>query len=80
MFPLAFVLSWQPTRFEAAAAVEDLERALEQLRALGYQGVELAVRDPAAVPVGRLRTLLARYDLRVPAIGTGQAWSRKGSP
>jgi len=78
MFPLAFVLSWQPTRFEAAAAVEDLERALEQLRGLGYQGVELAIRDPAAVPVERLRALLARSGLRVPAIGTGQAWVEEG--
>jgi sugar phosphate isomerase/epimerase len=78
MFPLAFVLSWQPTRFEAAAAVEDLEGALEQLRGLGYQGVELAIRDPAAVPVERLRALLARSGLRVPAIGTGQAWVEEG--
>lgn len=77
-WPLAFVLSWQPTRFEAAAAVHDLERTLERLRALGYAGVELAVRDPAMVPVPRLRSLLERYALRIPAIGTGQAWVEEG--
>ncbi|MFN3929131.1 MAG: 5-keto-L-gluconate epimerase [Thermoflexus sp.] len=77
-WPLAFVLSWQPTRFEAAAAIEDLERMLERLRALGYAGVELAVRDPATVPVQRLRSLFGRYGLQVPAIGTGQAWVDEG--
>lgn len=77
-WPLAFVLSWQPTRFEAAAAIQDLERTLEKMRALGYAGVELAVRDPATVPVPRLRSLLERYALRIPAIGTGQAWVEEG--
>jgi len=77
-WPLAFVLSWQPTRFEAAAAVGDLERTFERMRALGYTGVELAVRDPATVPVRPLRALLERYALRVPAIGTGQAWVEEG--
>ncbi len=77
-WPLAFVLSWQPTRFEAAATIQDLESTLEQLRALGYAGVELAVRDPAMVPAPRLRALLERYGLRVPAIGTGQAWVEEG--
>ncbi len=77
-WPLAFVLSWQPTRFEAAAAIGDLERTLERLQALGYAGVELAVRDPTAVPVQRLRALLERCGLRVPAIGTGQAWVEEG--
>ncbi|WP_376788813.1 5-keto-L-gluconate epimerase [Thermoflexus sp.] len=77
-WPLAFVLSWQPTRFEAAAAIEDLEPTLAQLRALGYAGVELAIRDPATVPASKLRALLERYGLRVPAIGTGQAWVEEG--
>ncbi len=77
-WPLAFVLSWQPTRFEAAGAVGDLQRALERLRGLGYAGVELAVRDPVTVHVPSLRSLLERYALRVPAIGTGQAWVEEG--
>ncbi|WP_322801439.1 5-keto-L-gluconate epimerase [Thermoflexus sp.] len=77
-WPLAFVLSWQPTRFEAVAAIEELEATLAQLRALGYAGVELAVRDPATVPASPLRALLERYGLRVPAIGTGQAWVEEG--
>ncbi|WP_376791728.1 5-keto-L-gluconate epimerase [Thermoflexus sp.] len=77
-WPLALVLSWQPTRFEAAAAIKDLERTLGRLRALGYAGVELAVRDPAVVPVQRLRALFERYGLQVPAIGTGQAWVDEG--
>lgn len=77
-WPLAFVLSWQPTRFEAVTAVGDLERDLEGLRALGYAGVELAVRDPATVPVPSLKALLERCGLQVPAIGTGQAWVEEG--
>ncbi len=45
---------------------------------LGYDGVELAVRDPKLVNADHLEHLLARYALVVPAIGTGQAWGEEG--
>jgi sugar phosphate isomerase/epimerase len=74
---LSIVLSAQPTRFEAATFKGDFERNLARIVALGYDGVELAIRDPALMDVPALLMLLDRYGLTVPAIGTGQAWGEE---
>jgi sugar phosphate isomerase/epimerase len=42
--------------------------------AFGFDGVELAVRDPAGVDGKALRHLLGETRLGVPAVGTGQAY------
>jgi sugar phosphate isomerase/epimerase len=73
----SIVLSAQPTRFEAVAFRGDFERNLAHIAALGYDGVELAIRDPALVDSQGLLALLDRYGLAVPAIGTGQAWGEE---
>jgi len=75
---LSFVVSVQPTRFEAVAYEGELEKQLAFIAELGYQGVELAVRDPASLDVGNLKRLLQGYGLAVPAIGTGQAYIEEG--
>ena len=75
---LAIVLSTQPARFQAATFKGDLEANLASIAALGYDGVELAIRDPKRVDVEGLESLVNRYTLRVPAIGTGQAWGEEG--
>jgi sugar phosphate isomerase/epimerase len=46
-------------------------RACAQLQALGYQGVELFVRDPAAFDQAALLRAIADAGLEVAAIGTG---------
>lgn len=74
---LSIVLSAQPTRFEAVAFRGDFERNLAYIAALGYDGVELAIRDPAEMDYPALTALLDRYRLAVPAIGTGQAWGEE---
>ena len=75
---LSLVLSTQPARFQAVAFRGDLESGLASIAALGYDGVELAVRDPSMVDLDQLRALLSRCRLEVPAIGTGQAWGEEG--
>jgi len=75
---LSYVLSTQATRFAPVAFADNFEPMLARLSALGYDGVELAVRDPALLDVRALREILARYNLRVPAIGTGQAFVEEG--
>ncbi len=72
------VLSTQPAQFQAATFKGSLERNLAAIAALGYDGVELAIRDPALVDLDGLRQMTAKYRLRVPAIGTGQAWGEEG--
>ncbi len=75
---LSVVLSTQPAQFAAATFRGDLADNLEQIASLGYQGVELAVRDSRLVDYKRLMDLVRQHGLVVPAIGTGQAWGEEG--
>ncbi len=75
---LSVVLSAQPAQFAAATFKGDIYANLAQIAALGYQGAELAIRDPAAVDAGALEHLVRSHGLSVPAIGTGQAWGEEG--
>lgn len=75
---LSIVLSTQPAQFQAATFKGDLETNLQRIASIGYKGVELAIRDPRLVDYDRLQELTGRYNLRVPAIGTGQAWGEEG--
>lgn len=75
---LSIVLSTQPARFQAATFKGDLEDNLRRIASMGYDGVELAIRDPRLVDLDALDALVQKYNLRVPAIGTGQAWGEEG--
>jgi 5-keto-L-gluconate epimerase len=71
---LAYVLSTQPTQFQAVSFASDLEGNIARLAELGYDGVELAVRDPEKLDGQSVKRLLNKHSTRVPAIGTGQAF------
>lgn len=74
---LSVVLSTHAAQFEAATFKGDLEDNVAKIAAWGYDGVELAVRDPQLVDGAAIRRLAERYDLATPAIGTGQAWGEE---
>jgi sugar phosphate isomerase/epimerase len=78
MMNLSIVLSLQPAQFQAATFKGDLETNLKLIADLGYDGVELAIRDPQLVDLNQLEKTVAKYGLAVPAIGTGQAWGEEG--
>jgi len=48
------------------------------IASLGYDGVELAIRDPKLVDPEQLEKTILKHKLAVPAIGTGQAWGEEG--
>ena len=75
---LSVVLSAQPAQFAAATFKGDLDANLGSIAALGYQGVELALRDPKLLDIRALDRLISAHRLAVPAIGTGQAWGEEG--
>ena len=54
---LSIVLSTQPAQFQAATFKGDLETNLAQIASLGYQGVELAIRDPKLIDLEELDRL-----------------------
>ncbi len=75
---LSIVLSTQPASFSALAYKGHWEQNLAKIRDFGYDGVELAVRDPNLLDGPLLISLLAHHRLIVPAIGTGQAYGEEG--
>ena len=74
----SIVLSTHQAQFQAVAFKGDLAGNLSRIAGLGYDGVELAVRDPRLVDEAALVELVRSFRLRVPAIGTGQAWGEEG--
>ena len=70
----SIVLSTQPSSFSALAYKGNLAENVAKIKALGYDGVELAVRDPAQLDSAFLISLLNKHNLPVPALGTGQAY------
>jgi len=74
----AFVISVSPTAFEAIAPGGDLEKNFAYLAELGFEGVEIAVRDPALVSAAKIQALAQKNGLAIAAIGTGQALVDEG--
>lgn len=75
---IALVISTEDTGFDAVAMRGGWGEAVRDAAAMGFDGVELAVRDPSAVDAGALGRLLEETGLRVPAVGTGQAYLTDG--
>lgn len=75
---LALAVSVAPTAFAAVAGTSDLAALFARLAEIGYDGVELAVRDPATLDAARLGGMLGDAGLQPVAIGTGQAFVDDG--
>ena len=54
---LSTVYSTQPSKFEAVAWSKDLEKSLKYFKDLGYEGIELAVRDPEKLDLQSLKNV-----------------------
>jgi len=74
---LSYVVSLQDTRFSAVATGGWISNIRFVAKA-GYDGVELAVRDPQIVDLVALNNVLNKCKLGVSAIGTGQAFLADG--
>jgi len=75
---LSLVVSIDQTAFEAVAARGAWREGIRMAAELGYDGVELAVRDPAAMDADAVLRALRGLELQVPAVGTGQAYLAEG--
>jgi sugar phosphate isomerase/epimerase len=72
---LSLVLSTHAAQFQAVALKGDFELNVARIAAWGYDGVELAIRDPSLVDADELIRTVSAHGLQIPAIGTGQAWA-----
>jgi sugar phosphate isomerase/epimerase len=75
---LCIVLSTHAAQFQAVAFKGDFEANVAKIAGWGYDGVELAVRDPGLVDADEMARVVSAHGLTVPAIGTGQAWGEEG--
>lgn len=75
---LSVVLSTHAAAFQAVAFKGDFGANVAKIASWGYDGVELAIRDPALVDTDELERVISDHRLAVPAIGTGQAWGEEG--
>lgn len=71
---LAMVVSTHATSFSDVAFAGDFESNVARVAQLGYDGVELAIRNPQLVDGDELISVMKKYGVVVPVIGTGQAW------
>jgi len=74
---LSVVLSTHAATFDAVAFKGDFEANVAKIAGWGYDGVELAIRDPRLVDAAELQRVVGGHGLAVPAIGTGQAWGEE---
>jgi 5-keto-L-gluconate epimerase len=74
---LSIVLSTHAAQFQAVAFKGDFEANVAKIANYGYDGVELAIRDPQLVNPVELEQVTCQHNLVVPAIGTGQAWGEE---
>jgi sugar phosphate isomerase/epimerase len=75
---LSIVLSTHATRFGDVALKGDFQANIAKIAGWGYDGVELAIRNPRLVDPDELVRVVASHGLSIPAIGTGQAWNDEG--
>lgn len=71
-------LSTSPAKFEAVPFKGDFETNVQTVAKLGFDGIELAVRDPGKIDQGNTIRRIQEAKLKIPAIGTGQARGEDG--
>lgn len=74
----AFVISASPTRFSAIAYNPDLEKNISNIAQLGFDGIELGIRNPSEVDIDLIKKVTDECGLKICAIGTGQAYGDEG--
>ncbi len=71
-------LSATPAKFDAVPFTGNFRENLHLIASMGFDGAELAIRNPAEIHLDELLGALENEHLVMPAIGTGQAWGEEG--
>ncbi|MES0341723.1 MAG: 5-keto-L-gluconate epimerase, partial [Candidatus Humimicrobiaceae bacterium] len=72
------VISVSKTKFGPVVFKENLSENIVKASEMGYDGVELAIRNPEAVDRDEVARLTEKYGLEVLSIGTGQIYGEEG--
>ncbi|NQT59974.1 MAG: sugar phosphate isomerase/epimerase [Bacteroidetes bacterium] len=71
-------LSTNPAKFEAVPFKGNFESNVAEIAKMGFDGIELAVRDPLIIDQEKIIGKIFQAGMEIPAIGTGQAWGEEG--
>lgn len=63
---------------EKTECLRDFYFKVKYLAELGYDGVELAVRDPKKINVKKVKEIIDNFGMKVPTISTGEAYTKDG--
>ncbi len=74
----AVVLSTSDAEFSALSFKGDLIDGIKRAKELGYDGVEIAIRDPRVVDPVQIKKIVDENNIEIAAIGTGQAYNQEG--
>jgi 5-keto-L-gluconate epimerase len=75
---LSIAVSSPDAVFSALALKGSYEDNFALVKDAGFDGAELAIKDPAKIDTLRLETLLKQFGLVAPAMGTGRAFGEEG--
>lgn len=75
---LSLALTPQKTTFAPLLFAGNIEYGIRRAAELGYDGVELNIRNPTSLDGDKLIALVRAYNLEVVALGTGQAYIEEG--
>lgn len=75
---LSICISTHPASFEAVPLKGDFLYNVLLAKKIGFDGVELAIRDPRLVQKDLILRSVSDAGLEISAIGTGQAWGEEG--
>lgn len=74
----SMTLSVSRAKFEAVPFKNGFETDVPVIANLGFDGVELAIRNPKIIDKEKILETTKMLALEIPAIGTGQAWGEEG--
>ncbi len=74
---LSFAISVQDTKFKSVAGGNWRDN-IDLMARLGFQGIELAIRNPESIDYNDLQSILGKLDLKLVAIATGQVYIDDG--
>ena len=70
----ALVISASKTKFGPVVFREDIVKNILKTKAMGYDGIEFAIRNAKEFNLKEVIKVVEKFDLSVPAIGTGQIY------
>jgi sugar phosphate isomerase/epimerase len=75
---LGYVIYQTPSHLASGEEREEFEQKLKILKQIGYQGVELGIKNPQTANPTYLRKICQQIGLEITAIATGQFYIHRG--